>query len=97
MKDLIERLEAATGPDRELDVAIIYALHPDIGPYRPHCVGEEPIFWNEPYRKRACPKFTSSIEAELTLVPKGWAWGVGCCCVSDDAWITPDYNSPIHG
>ena len=74
MKELIERLERATGPDRELDVAIVYALYPDIGPYQGQCIGDEPIFWHDPYRKRPAPSFTSSIDAALTLVPEGHGW-----------------------
>lgn len=93
MNELIERLEQATGPDRELDVEIVFALYPDIGAYQPHCRGEEPIFWNEPYRKQPCPEFTKSIDAALTLVPEEHAASVewsprypGC------AWIYPPDN-----
>jgi hypothetical protein len=73
---LAERVEKAEVPDRELDVAIVRALHPGIGPYEPHCVGEEPIFWHDPYRKTLCPKFTASVDAALTLVPDGYGWNV---------------------
>jgi hypothetical protein len=69
MKDLIAKLEAAKEGSRELDVAIVYALHPDIGPYRPHCAGEEPRFWQDPFYKQPCPKFTTSLDAALSLVP----------------------------
>jgi hypothetical protein len=75
MADLLELAglcEQATGPDHELDLAIVYALHPDIGPYRPLCEGDDPIFWHDPYRKMSCPNFTSSIDAAMTLVPEGW-------------------------
>lgn len=27
----------------------------------------------------------------------GWCWNVGTCCVSDDAWVAPDFNDPVHG
>lgn len=43
---------------------------------------------------------TASVDAAISLAEKvlpGWAWKVGTCCVSDDAWVTPDFNSPIHG
>lgn len=46
------------------------------------------------------PPYTSSVDAAIALAEKvlpGWAWKVGTCCVSDDAWVTPDFNSPIHG
>lgn len=77
MSDLIAKLRAATGPDRALDVEIVFALYPDIGAYQPHCAGEEPIFWHDPYRKKRCPHFTASIDAALTLVPAGWSWKAG--------------------
>lgn len=72
LSELIERVEKASGQDRELDVAIILTLFPDAGPYQPYCKGDEPIFFNEPYRKQECPKLTSSIDAALTLLPEGW-------------------------
>lgn len=27
----------------------------------------------------------------------GWGWNIAACCVSDDAWVFPDFNSPTHG
>ena len=57
MKDLIKRLEAATGPDRQLDNAIEEAIdlpkptNPDDLPGYP-------------------PHFTASIDAAITLVPE---------------------------
>jgi hypothetical protein len=44
--------------------------------------------------------FTASIDAAVELcnrVLPGWAWRVATCCVSDDAWVFPDFNSPEHG
>lgn len=73
---LAEACEQSRGPDRKLDVAIVYALHPNIGPYEPHCSGEEPIFWRDPYRKQRCPKFTSSIDAAIKLIPNEWTRSV---------------------
>lgn len=58
MQDLIERLEKATGPDRQIDNAIEAAIdlpkptNPDDLPGWP-------------------PYFTASIDAAITLVPKG--------------------------
>jgi hypothetical protein len=43
---------------------------------------------------------TTSVDAAISLAEKvlpGWAWKLGTCCVSDDAWVTPDFNSPVHG
>lgn len=33
----------------------------------------------------------------LNTVLPGWGWRMATCCVSDDAWIFPDYNCPSHG
>ncbi|MDI2076996.1 hypothetical protein ABIF68_007870 [Bradyrhizobium japonicum] len=77
MNEIINRLQQADGPDRALDVDIVFALYPDIGAYQPHCVGEEPIFWSDPYRKQPCPQFTASIDAALTLLPTDYKWTVG--------------------
>lgn len=73
MQDLIKRLEAASGPDRELDHAITTALWPN-----------EPLQWPDQYKasgdfwsRRAVPHFTNSIDAALTLVPKGRRGFVG--------------------
>ena len=63
MRDLIERLEAATGPDRDLDIAIWRAgLRPDAP------ATFVPLPWLHNY--------TSSIDDALTLVPEGWKWSL---------------------
>lgn len=56
LASLIERLERASGPDRELDIDICTA----IGKTR-----LAPGF-------QTAPHYTSSIDAALTLVPDGW-------------------------
>ena len=105
MNDLIERLEKATGPDREID-GLIYGylngLKRNGGTFQ---VGdnfqfEHPTkrFPNGPaalyVRDDAVHEFTSSLDAALTLVPEGWIWDVsstGC------AWIMPrnDLNGQL--
>ena len=46
------------------------------------------------------PLFTSdpgaAIQSVYRVLP-GWFWRVASCSVSDDAWVAPDYNHPIHG
>lgn len=61
MKDLIERLEKAMGPDRELDGAIFCACVPRMAECWPH--------WSKQERLNMPPRYTSSIDAALTLVP----------------------------
>lgn len=52
---LAERVEAAAGPDRELDFAIADAVFGAIKP---------------PLRRGHCEKYTASLDAALTLVPE---------------------------
>lgn len=100
MDDLIAKLEAATEGSRELDVEIVFALYPE-SVYRPQCVGDEPIFWSEPYYKRECPAFTTSLDAALTLVPEGQGWGVlagepGTDGVFHNAYVTKPRDVPLQ-
>jgi hypothetical protein len=76
--DLIARLEAATGPDRELDAAIaeyagvipegyeIAVEHGKPQRYWWHHEDERQPYW-------VPSAYTASIDAALTLVPEGWA------------------------
>lgn len=59
MKELIERLTAATGPSRELDRLIGDAVGAPMG-YIGDAIG------------LGYARFTESLDAALTLVPKGW-------------------------
>ena len=58
IEELIARLEAATGPDRELDAAIAGT---DAATAQWHSEDETPFY-------------TASIDAALTLVPVGWSY-----------------------
>lgn len=68
MKELIEKLEKATGPDRELDEAIVRTLCPNaiIDFY---CAGDDEkiVFHAEPLveNRGEVPHYTSSIDAAL--------------------------------
>jgi hypothetical protein len=58
MRELIERLEAATGPDREMDFAIAAAVGwPD-----------------SPHSHQHARRYSDSLDAALTLVPEGATW-----------------------
>lgn len=75
---LIERLEKAGGPSRELDAQIAYAVQLDRSDvhnrefvtvferHGPEEMGRVADTWN-------IPKYTASIDAALTLVPEGWS------------------------
>lgn len=94
LSDLIERLEKATGPDREMDEDIVRALYPDCI-IQIYVVGDEDktVFHAEPLvpNKSYVPLYTSSIDAALTLVPEGYGWSLyggfspnrPCACLSD--------------
>lgn len=57
LRDLIERVERAPGGSRELDHAIADAV---LGKVKP------------PYVRGHCEKYSTSIDAAMTLVPEGW-------------------------
>lgn len=71
MNDLIERIEAASGPDRGLDEKIGMA----VGLKNTIRVGHECLGTDRIVPVR-CPYYTESIDAALTLVPEGW-WLAG--------------------
>jgi hypothetical protein len=74
MKDLIERLEKATGPDRELDAKLAFVN----GAWAAGV--DEGVPWVQWAKNTAVeindelPRYTASIDAALTLVPEGWEW-----------------------
>lgn len=83
MGDLIEKLRAATGPNRDLDAAIVAALNNAmVKPYPPHSGGDGGWqFWSMDGQhflgnahKFPVPLYTTSIDAALTLVPEGKRW-----------------------
>lgn len=85
--ELIERLERAQGPDRELDARIweYLGLAPEYDnskkPYGNwHYIGDGRYNFRDdtPFGHGArAPQYTSSIDAAMTLVPKGWMlWGL---------------------
>lgn len=93
MKSLIERLEKASGPDRELDVEIAMAID---------------LPWNKAQRtgdgkSLVAPFFTSSLDAAMTLVPEGYDWSLfydngeaisGCMPASEDGCCFSDNHAP---
>lgn len=83
LAQLIEELESAKAASFMLEAKIQALLEPERNTH-----GMLP------------PNYTASIDAATGLVRRvlpGWAWRVATCCVSDDAWVFPDFNSPEHG
>lgn len=77
--DLIERLEKATGPDRELDgdIAAALKLHPKGWRRGVKEASATASWWSKDDRDRYdAPPVTKSIDAALTLVLEGWSWNV---------------------
>lgn len=87
LNKIIERLEKATGPDRELDALIVAELHdatmrpyPPSDDFGPH---DKWQFWTHDGKhflgseaEFPVPAYTSSVDAALTLVPDGLPWMV---------------------
>ncbi|AZO29391.1 hypothetical protein [Mesorhizobium sp. M1B.F.Ca.ET.045.04.1.1] len=92
IEDLIARLEQLEAPDRDIDREL-GALWPEPRPFNISLAAMRngmPI----------CPAFTSDLNAAVKLLERilpGFAWKIGTCCVSDDAWVVPDFNCPTHG
>ena len=83
MKDLIERLEKATGPGRSLNLAIAEAVK---GP-PPEGFKVWPI----------CENYTASLDAALTLVPESrWLVGAGAPYTSPWANVRCGEDDTIH-
>jgi len=86
MDDLIERLEAATGPCRELDAEVFASVYPDKvpGPIVESGYGwryDKGHWWLATGEDARTPpkcvfpgRYTASIDAALTLVPEGWGY-----------------------
>lgn len=102
---LLERVRQATGPDRELDRDIEVALPLDSGIAHSHRPSAAPGKVTCRYNSGStgtykAPRYTASVDVDLALVERvlpGWAWKVGSCSVSDDFWLVPDFNCPVHG
>lgn len=80
MQDLIERLEKATGPDRELDGLIFQEVGGDHwlnAMRRSQEPSGCPLEIAEVTARTYAPSFTASIDAALTLVPEGMWWLIG--------------------
>lgn len=71
--ELIARLEAATGPCRELDAAIAEAIGHTVKYDKDHPRDTTPYYQPVPdYSWQPVPTYSASIDAALPLVPEGW-------------------------
>ena len=69
LRDLLERVERATGPDRELDAAICEGLHSSVcePEYRGTHHGE-PVWRHPDFGLIRCEPYTNSVDASLALI-----------------------------
>ena len=73
MEALIARVEAATGPDRELDEAIEKVVIPSVK----DLTRAEGGRFHPVYGRVSEPAFyTASLDAAASLVPSGWQWEI---------------------
>jgi len=102
LKSLQKRIREAKGADRELDDDIFAALFPEkscrlVGM---HEDAPDIRMFEFSHETGTSLRVTGSLDACVALlrsVLPGYAWKVGTCCVSDDAWVVPDFNCPVHG
>jgi hypothetical protein len=101
MRDIIERLEKATGADREIDreiavQALGWSPPRNAGVCGPNYVKSGDFMWHD---REGCargfepPAFTASIDAAMTLVPEGCVWtlsktfvNAGCNIYAKGPW-----------
>jgi len=74
--DIIERLEKAEGPSRELDAEIWerLGLVDEKHCARWRAMDGRKDLTRERFVRAWAPEFTESLDAALTLVPEGWSW-----------------------
>jgi hypothetical protein len=90
---LAARVEAASGPDRQLDFAIFRALRPEYaGPeWQPFAGGLRHVNDSSDMRcmpdvDKTPPHYTAILDAALTLVPDGYKWALHSA---------DDHSSPV--
>lgn len=109
---LAERVEALSGPDRGVDVEIFRVIGaPAPFQFMNKLIALEYNDIEQAYFARvtddmqvryAPPAYTASLDAAMTLVPKGWAWSVldrrttGYSKPNGQCWTKED-RSTLHG
>lgn len=97
LSELIARLEKATGPDRNLDVAI-WALSADPQKYRrvtysprySDWEADSGAIWEPFYPALNAKHFTESIDDALTLLEPGWEYSISTL------YGIPDVELPLN-
>ena len=100
---IISRMREAKEGSRELDSRVFEAVDPNFPKAATMLIEVAPgdfRFAIGMYSYADAPLYTTDLSAAVALCERvlpGWWWRIGTCCVSDDATIAPDYNSPEHG
>ena len=90
---LAERCAKATGPDSRIDCLIENLA--GVGVFvRDVPTGDFDLVRG---RIRHLTASRDEISKLIECVLPGWAYKMGTCSVSDDAWLCPDLNDPVHG
>lgn len=94
--EIITALEGLMEPSNDVDLAMLEVL-----------LGPDPKEWRFMATNAHWPRGgylyqspTESIDAGRMLLQKampGFSYRICECCVSDDAWVVPDFNDPKHG
>lgn len=83
---LADRVEAAEGPEREIDSAIYEAIGIDETRCKWWCkMDGRTDLTRARFIAAHAPQFTASIDAAMTLVPDGWAFGLSSDLIEDGA------------
>jgi hypothetical protein len=93
--ELIAALEAATGPDRELDLRIAR----DVMNSEPlkHAAGlSDELIMAQAWAPM--PRYTASLDAAVTLVPEGYVWRMHAPAnLPTGKWVAEIYMQPMWG
>ena len=98
MDELIAKLEAAAEGSRDSDIAIAYAIYPQLtsqempGPL----TGSTATQWYLLGTHVRIEHYTTSIDAALTLVPEGWEGHVGINRCVASLYKAPPHRIPTH-
>lgn len=92
LRALAVRVERLTGPDREVDAEIAFATGGGTS-LLPVLSGSNIVA-----ASLDCPRFTASLDAAASLVPKGWSYEVRCSGTGDrgQALIWNPMRAPGH-
>jgi hypothetical protein len=95
-EELIEKLEQATGGDRELDLHIWWRCKASNSGQE---MGSDYFTMN--LKMNDAPRYTSSLDAAVSLVPEGFQWAIkstptedGPYCVAQIDWKESEGNTP---